>query len=237
MDCSTPGFPVLHSCPLSWCHHPTISSSVIPFSWLQSFPALRSFPMSWLFGSGGKDLDMTEWLYVLSLLKVKVKVKALSRVLLCDPLGSLPGSSVHGTFQAIVLEWIAISFSRGSSWPRDRTQVSHIVDRRLTVWATREVLTQSLSLIQIFATLWTVAHQDPLSMEFSRQEYWSGLLFPTPGDLLDPGIKLWSLASPALADGFFTTQYPGSPFWILLTVYNMSISFVKIYSKCAAGIY
>ena len=53
---------------------------------------------------------------------------------------SLPGFSVHGIFQAIVLEWIAISFSRGSSWPRDRTQVSRILDRRLTVWATREVL-------------------------------------------------------------------------------------------------
>ena len=53
---------------------------------------------------------------------------------------SLPGSSVHGIFQAIVLKWIAISFSRGSSWPRDRTQVSRIVDRRFTVWATREVM-------------------------------------------------------------------------------------------------
>ena len=52
---------------------------------------------------------------------------------------SLPGSSVHGIFQAIVLEWIAISFSRGSSRPRDWTQVSRIVDRRFTVWATREV--------------------------------------------------------------------------------------------------
>ena len=47
----------------------------------------------------------------------------------CDPIDcSLPGSSVHGIFQAIVLEWIAISFSRGSSRPRDRTWVSHIVD-------------------------------------------------------------------------------------------------------------
>ena len=52
---------------------------------------------------------------------------------------NLPGSSVHGIFQAIVLEWIAISFSRGSSQPRDRTRVSRIVDRRFTVWATREV--------------------------------------------------------------------------------------------------
>ena len=60
---------------------------------------------------------------------------------LCDPMDcSLPGSSIHGIFQAIVLEWIAISFSRGSSQPRDRTQVSCIVDRHFTVWATREVL-------------------------------------------------------------------------------------------------
>ena len=59
---------------------------------------------------------------------------------LCDPMDcSLPGSSVHGILQAIVLEWIAIPFSRGSSWPGDRTWVSHIVDRWFTIWATREV--------------------------------------------------------------------------------------------------
>ena len=53
---------------------------------------------------------------------------------LCDPMGcSLPGSSVHGIIQAIVLEWIAISFSRGSSQPRDQTRVSCTVDRRFTV--------------------------------------------------------------------------------------------------------
>ena len=59
---------------------------------------------------------------------------------LCDPMDcSLLRSSVHGIFQAKVLEWVAISFSRGSSWPRDWTQVSHTVGRRFTVWATREV--------------------------------------------------------------------------------------------------
>ena len=52
---------------------------------------------------------------------------------------SLRGSSVHEIFQAVVLEWIAISFSKGSSQPRDRTWVSRIVDRRFTIWATREV--------------------------------------------------------------------------------------------------
>ena len=59
---------------------------------------------------------------------------------LCDPIDcSLPGSSVHGILQARILEWVAISFSRGSSWPRYRTQVSCIAGRRFTVWATREI--------------------------------------------------------------------------------------------------
>ena len=59
---------------------------------------------------------------------------------LCNPVDcSLPGSPVHWIFQAIVLEWIAISFSRESSQHRDWTRVFHIVDRRFTVWATREV--------------------------------------------------------------------------------------------------
>ena len=54
---------------------------------------------------------------------------------------SLPGSFVHGIFQARVLEWVVISFSRRSAWPRDWTRVSCTVGRHLTVWATREVLT------------------------------------------------------------------------------------------------
>ena len=57
---------------------------------------------------------------------------------------------------------------------------------------------QSLSCVQLFANLWTVAFQAPLSMGFSRQEYWSGLPFPSPGDLPDPGIKP---GSPALQAG------------------------------------
>ena len=59
------------------------------------------------------------------------------------------------------------------------------------------------SRVRLFASLWTVAHQVPQSMGFSRQEYWSGLPFPFPGDLPNPGIKPASL-SPALAGGFFT---------------------------------
>ena len=66
---------------------------------------------------------------------------AQSCLTLCDPMDcSLPGSSVHGIFQARVLEWVVIFFSRGSSWPRDRTLVSRIAGRHFTVWATREAL-------------------------------------------------------------------------------------------------
>ena len=61
-----------------------------------------------------------------------------------------------------------------------------------------------LSCVQLFAAPWAVAHQAPPSMEFSRQEYWNGLPFPTPGDLPDPGIKPMSLAFSALAGRFFT---------------------------------
>ena len=68
------------------------------------------------------------------------EVKSLSRVwLFCDPMDcSLQGSSVHGIFQATVLEWVAISFSRAHFWARDRTRVACIACGRFTVWATKQ---------------------------------------------------------------------------------------------------
>ena len=65
---------------------------------------------------------------------------------------------------------------------------------------------KSLSRVQLFATLWTVAHQAPLSMGFSRQGYWSGLPHPPPGDLPNPGIEPESVMSPALAGGFLNAS-------------------------------
>ena len=62
---------------------------------------------------------------------------------------------------------------------------------------------KSFSRVRLFATSWTVAYQAPLSMGFSRQEYWSGFPFPSPGDLPDPGIKLWS---PALQADDLTSE-------------------------------
>ena len=62
-----------------------------------------------------------------------------------------------------------------------------------------------LSRVQLFVTPWTVARQAPLPVEFSRQEYWSELPFPPPGDLPDPGLEPESPALPALASQFLTT--------------------------------
>ena len=72
----------------------------------------------------------------------------------------------------------------------------------------KEKKVKSLSRVQLFATPWTVAHQAPLSMGFSRQEYWSELPFPSPGDLPDPGIKP---RSPALEADALTSEPRGKP--------------------------
>ena len=65
---------------------------------------------------------------------------------------------------------------------------------------------QTLSGVRLFVMPWTIARQAPLSIGFSRQEYWSGMPFPPPGDLPDPEIESMSLTTPVLADGFFTTR-------------------------------
>ena len=160
---------------------------------------------------------------------------------------SLPGSPVHGIFQARVLEWVAISFSRGSSHPGiesgspalqadalpseppGKPLCPHLMfilqypaSPVLHLWryswipspmAETEIpfltfpsICACSVLSDSFTTPWIVTHQAPLSMEFSRQEYWSGLPFPSPGDLPYPGIKP---GSPALAGGFCTTEPSG----------------------------
>ena len=99
-----------------------------------------------------------------------VLLSRFSRVrLCCDPIdGSPPGSPVPGILQVRTLEWVAISFSNAWKW---------------------KVKVKSLSHVQLSATPWTVAYQAPLSMGLSRQEYWSGVPLPSPGDLPDPGVK------------------------------------------------
>ena len=161
------------------------------------------------------------WFLICAVCSVTQSCPTLCNLMDCSP----PGSSVHGISQARILKWVAISFSRGSSWAKDWTWVSCIAGRFFTVWATRETpvtfpftsiysLPYSIvcahSVVSNSVTPRTIACQVPLSMEFSRQEYWSELPFPTPGDLPDPGIEPTFLAS-SLAGGFFTTVPPESP--------------------------
>jgi len=86
---------------------------------------------------------------------------------LCDPIdGRPPGSAIPGILQARVLEWVAISFSNAWNW---------------------KVKVKSLSRVWLFSTPQTAAYQAPLSMRFSRQEYWSGVPLPSPlEDARDP---------------------------------------------------
>ena len=79
---------------------------------------------------------------------------------------------------------------------------------------THVCMLSSFSLVWLFATPWTVGPLAPLSMEFSKQEYWQGLPCPPQWDLWDSGIKPTTLTSPALAAGFFTLVPPGKPIYV-----------------------
>ena len=108
---------------------------------------------------------------------------------------------------------------------------SHVVSISPSFWELRPYLhacigrwvcAKHYSFVRLFAALWTVVHQAPLSMGFSRQEHWNGLPCLPPGDLLDPGIEPGSPASPASADEFFTTsaywKVPISTYLLLMAI-------------------
>ena len=128
------------------------------------------------------------------MLKVKVSQSYPTR---CDPVDY----TIHGVLQARILEWVAFPFTRGSSQPRDWTQVSCIAGGFFTSWATRGAQIIPLWVSKCvclcfqscltFVTSWTVAHEAPLPVGCSRQEYWSGVSFPSPG--LDNHIKHWKI--------------------------------------------
>ena len=127
-----------------------------------------------------------------------------------------------------ILEWLAYSFSRGSSWPRNWKGVACIAGRFFTNWAVRKVQlmityciaqgtlpnalwwpkVKLLSRVRLFATPRTVACQAPLSMGFFRREYWSGLPFPSLEDLPHPGIEP---GSPALKADSLPSELWGKP--------------------------
>ena len=142
---------------------------------------------------------------------------------LCNPKDYSPsGSSVHAISPARILRWVVISSSRRSSPHRDETHVFHIsyiswVSSIAGGFFITEPPGKSKSINWLFVTPWTVAHQVPLSVEFSRQEYWSGSPIPTWGDLLNPGnepqvsciasrfFTLW--ATPEASKNYFWTLF------------------------------
>ena len=117
---------------------------------------------------------------------------------LCDPRdGSSPGSPVPRTLQARTLEWVAISFSNAWKW---------------------KVKVKSLSRVRLLATPWTAAHQAPLSMGFSRQEYWSGVPLPSP--IQDAYLTWISLNLQFVS--FIYSDITGSVFWSVVCYPNCS---------------
>ena len=124
---------------------------------------------------------------------------------LCTPnaggMGSIPG---QGAFGEAAVKWEASHMKRDlHSLCRNWTWV--------TWMRTRNPNHQTSSHVWLFAIPWTVAYQAPPSMEFSRQEYWSGVPFPSPGDLSNPGTEP---GSPALWAGALSSELPGKPTWM-----------------------
>ena len=119
---------------------------------------------------------------------------------LCDPMDCSPsGSPVPGILQARTLEWVAISFSNAGKW---------------------KVKVKSLSHVRLLATPWTAADQAPLSMGFSRQEYWSGLPLPSPVKL-----RVWSKYGNCYKEAI-------GPKWIQLCLAHISKSRLNIEPNC-----
>ena len=186
-----------NSCPLSrWCH-PTISSSVIPFSsCLQSFPASESFSVSQFFTSGGQrigvsasasvlPMTMQDW-FPLGWTAAAAAAKSLQLCLiLCDPMdGSPRGSPSPG-------------FSRQEQW----SGLPFLSPINAWKW---KVKVKSLSHVRLLVTPWTAAHQAPPSMGFSRKEYWSGVPLPLVGSIY---LALAKAQYPLFLSSHFSTLY------------------------------
>ena len=105
-----------------------------PSLWQRKWSAVIGLPQShahcWSQGTHGPF----EWQFHVEIRVLGWRNKNISRSACCSP----PGSSAHGILQARILEWVAIPFSKGSSWPRDRNQISYTASKFLTIWATRE---------------------------------------------------------------------------------------------------
>ena len=144
--------------------------------------------------------------FLLQCMKVKRESEvAQSCPTLSDPMDcSLPGSSIHGIFQARVLEWVAIAFSNAWKW---------------------KVKVKSLSHVWLLATPWTAAFQAPLSMGFSRQEYWSGV--PLPSTIIQKDIctPMFTAALFTIARTWKQTRCPLTDEWMKKPWYMYTVEY------------
>ena len=189
---------------LIFCRLCEISSKtfqlVFSLCFLRNFKLLFLYPVTSILGRNleGKSIPNSMYIFIMknnlsyqqNLCIIPCVYSVMSKSLRstnCSP----PGFSVHGIFQARILEWVAISYSRGSFRPRDGNCVSCISCTGMYIlyyWAIWDCLAaaaaKSLQSCLTLSTPLTAAHQAPPSMVFSRQEYWRGLPFPSPRTLL-----------------------------------------------------
>ena len=214
------------SCPLHWWYHPAISSSDVLFSFYSwSVPASGTFPMSHLFASDDQNTRAASSASVLPM-TIQGWFPLRSTGLICAVQWTLRSLIQLHSSKASILRCSAFFMVQLSQpYVTYRTlniwKFLLILQALLKVlwiyWHFRTALVRQTSAgvmlilllyecmfspVWLFTTPWTGACQTPLSIGFSRQEYSSGLAFPSPGDLPDPGIESVSLASPALAGGF-----------------------------------
>ena len=137
-----------------------------------------------------------------------------------------PGSSAHAIFLTTILEWVATSSSRAASQTRDLTWVScsfyigRCILYHSATWETSYInvlycgVASRFSCVPLFVTLWTLPARFLSSTGFSRQNYWSGLSWPLPGDLPKSGTESTSLMSPTLAGGSLPLAPPGESIYL-----------------------
>ena len=149
-----------------------------------------------------------KWCFALELGEVWVKASQ-SCPTLCNPMDC----TVPGILQARILEWVPFPFCRGSSQPRDWTQVSGIAGTFFTSWAIREVhgWVKSLSRVRLFATPWIVAYQAPPSMGFSGKNTGVGRHFLLQGIFPTLGSNLGFLHCRWILYHLYHLSHQGSP--------------------------
>ena len=154
------------------------------------------------------------WLYIIQIRECEWKFQAwLLKIscAICYAVLSLRLADWVGWVGEVVDSSKTLEVSGSTWWERAAQEYAVTQLQVEQLYSVKWKKVKSVSRVQLFAAPWTVAHQAPPSMEFSRQEYWSGLPLPSPGDLPDPGIEPGSPAMQADAQMLYRLSHQGSP--------------------------